>query len=389
MLRNGGPELVAQPILDLGTGEVSGYEALSRFPFPPYSRPEDWFSAAMRSGLGPILEARAIAAALDLGRSRPSGTTLSVNVSPTVLDTRELEQVLPKDLSGLQFEVTEHELSGDADTFLATLGRLRDRGAQIAVDDVGEGYAGLKRLMRIRPDVLKLDRALVHGVSAEPQKAALLEAVVFYAARTGARVCAEGVETIEDLVTIAELDVAMAQGWVVGHPSPDFAAASASATALCASNRLCEVTDAREPRAGHAIDVAGLLHQLSHATNMSTVDTVISSAGGLVGCTVVRVRLIGDLLLDRGPTTERVLSEHILGQVLAATAQRGTREHRVLTSAGCDSLLMLPLVSAGSTLGVLECLRPNVRPWSHAEVRTARTIAAAIGPVVDNVTRPL
>jgi EAL domain-containing protein (putative c-di-GMP-specific phosphodiesterase class I) len=95
---------------------------------------------------------------------------------------------LPDDLGGFQVEITENELVPDAGRFRAALEQLRERGAQIAVDDVGEGYAGLQRVMSIRPDVLKLDRSLVSAVDSRPDLAALLEAVVRFAGRVGAQV---------------------------------------------------------------------------------------------------------------------------------------------------------------------------------------------------------
>src|SRR5215216_3070081 len=160
LLRHGAPEILAQPILDLTLGEVTGYEALARFPQQPVGVPQDWFVAAHRGGLGAALEARAIARALELGADRPAGTVLSVNVSPSVLETAAFQAVLPGDLTGLQIEITEHELADDSTVLVESLEKLRRRGAQIAVDDVGEGYAGLKRMIGIRPDVLKVDRAI-------------------------------------------------------------------------------------------------------------------------------------------------------------------------------------------------------------------------------------
>jgi EAL domain-containing protein (putative c-di-GMP-specific phosphodiesterase class I) len=402
LLRSSAPEVVAQPILDLSAGEVTGYEALARFPEPAAAEPQAWFDAAHRSGLGPDLEARAIAQALELGGSRPAGTILSVNVSPSVLDTAVLEAVLPKDLSGLQFEITEHELADDAGALVASLDRLRRRGAQIAVDDVGEGYAGLKRVMRVRPEVLKIDRAIVAGVSSEPAKAALLEAVVHYAARTGAQVCAEGLETIEDLATVADLDVALAQGWVVGRPAGEFYAASTEARTTLAAAHAGGLRG-NEPAEGDPRDVVQLLNSLAHASDLAEAIRRIKDAASLLGCEQVRLAVLdsdgtrlaipvngrsgnGDTrpLVD-SPTARLVLAERVIGQVLASTAGPDDGDGRLLAANGCRSLLLLPLVSAGRTVGVLECFRVEERPWSRAQLRTARTVAAAVGPVADNL----
>ena len=153
-----------------------------------------------------------------------------------MLSSRELHDVLPFDLSGLQFEITEKEVVEDGDQFQMVLKALRDRGARVAVDDVGEGYAGLQRVLALSPDVIKLDRSLVTGVESEPVKAALVEAIVRYAGKVGAEVCAEGVENLDDLYVLADLDVAEAQGWVIGMPSPTFEPASEAASLTCQSS---------------------------------------------------------------------------------------------------------------------------------------------------------
>ena len=80
---------------------------------------------------------------------------------------------------------------------------LRARGARIALDDAGNGYAGLQQIIRIAPDILKLDRSLVDGVHDDPHRFALLEALISFASTTRAAVCAEGVETLEDLAVLA------------------------------------------------------------------------------------------------------------------------------------------------------------------------------------------
>jgi len=97
---------------------------------------------------------------------------------------------------------------------------LRERGALIAVDDAGSAYAGLHRVMRMRPDIIKLDRPLVSDISTRADKAALVEALVGFAHRTGAAVCAEGIEQLDDLGALADLDVHYGQGYAIARPSP-------------------------------------------------------------------------------------------------------------------------------------------------------------------------
>lgn len=210
---------VFQPLLDLHTGVVAGYEALARFPNSGSARtPDLWVAEAHRCGLGPDLEAQAVRAAFSI--ERPDEAFLSVNLSPSVAGSRQVLDALPEDLTGVVLELTEHEaLSGEGDGLDATLADLRARGARIAVDDAGAGYAGLQHVMRLRPDIVKLDRALVTGVAGDPARAALIECFVTFARRTNAQVCAEGIENAEDLRTLAALGVDYAQGYLLARPA--------------------------------------------------------------------------------------------------------------------------------------------------------------------------
>ncbi|GLY30216.1 EAL domain-containing protein [Kineosporia sp. NBRC 101731] len=229
VLSDGGPKIVYQPQLSLSRMTVEGYEALARFPGSPIRGTEDWFSRARELGLGTALESAAVASALARRHERPAGTTIAVNVSPTVLTSPSFVAVLPADLTGIEIELTEHEWSPGTDVLRRRLDQLRERGARVAIDDVGTAHSGLRRVMDLVPDKLKLDRALVQGVADNPSKAALIRAVVDLAEQIGATVCAEGVENLDDLEAVAALDVASAQGWAVGLPQPEFRAAEPDA----------------------------------------------------------------------------------------------------------------------------------------------------------------
>ena len=207
-----------QPIVDLGSGEIAGYEALARFPDDPDSRPPNaWFAQAHRCGLGVQLEARAVAAALAARVDAPPGH-LSINLSPAALRADELRHQLPADLRGVVVEITEHELVADGERLHATLEQLRARGARVAVDDAGAGYAGLRQLMILRPDLIKLDRGLIEDVAVDEAKQALVECFVRFAERTDARVCAEGIESLDDLSVLARIGVAYGQGYAIARP---------------------------------------------------------------------------------------------------------------------------------------------------------------------------
>ena len=167
----GAIRIVTQPILDLVDGRIAGYEALSRFDRRIGWSPQHWFQCAQRCGLGARLEAAAIDAALSVP-FRPPATVLTVNVSPSTLGTRALGEVLPGDLSGLMFELTENEpISGDP-SLPATIRNYRRRGARFALDDVGAGHARLADVRLVEPELIKLDRSLIAGLELDPVRAA-------------------------------------------------------------------------------------------------------------------------------------------------------------------------------------------------------------------------
>ena len=217
-------------MLELATGRVCGYEALARIDGEPVRRPDQWFAQAHRAGLGAELEALALRSALAVP-GRPDGTFLALNVSPGALLAPPVADALPDDLSGYVIELTEHELFTAEGSLEDSLAELRARGARVALDDAGAGYAGLQQLIRVAPDILKIDRSLVHGAHNDASRYALLEALVAFAGSTGAAVCGEGVEDLADLRALASLDATYAQGYALARPagpwtalSPDIAA---------------------------------------------------------------------------------------------------------------------------------------------------------------------
>jgi diguanylate cyclase (GGDEF)-like protein len=223
---------VYQPIVSLASGEPVGYEALARFDGKPGLPPSWWFSQAHRFGLGASLEADTVRLALS-APDRPEGTFLSVNLSPSALGSAEVREQLPADLSGIVVEITEEERVLDVDALHQHLDPLRARGARIAVDDAGEGYAGLQQVMRMRADVIKLDRALIAEVHADPAKIALVGSLVHFARSTGASICAEGIETLDELRVLIHLGVATGQGWALARPGEPWPRVNTEAARIC------------------------------------------------------------------------------------------------------------------------------------------------------------
>ena len=213
---------VFQPIVDLATGRVAGYEGLSRFPAADGRRPDEWFDLARRCGLGPLLQALALRRLVEVP-GRPNRTWLSLNLDAGALATDAVQGALPEDLSGIVIEITEQELPPDDEALQRILAELRERGAKIALDDAGAGYAGLQHVVRIRPEIIKLDRSLVRGVDSDAERLALIESFAAFSARTGALLCAEGIETDEELAVLVDARVNLGQGYRLGRPGPPWA----------------------------------------------------------------------------------------------------------------------------------------------------------------------
>lgn len=229
-----------QPIVSLQEALVVGYEALARFAGPPGLTPDRWFTAADRLGYGAELEALMVRRCLDLRSSLPADCFLAVNVSPHLLARPALRDLLlgAGDLRPLVVELTEHRAVGDVTDLAELCVELRRRGALVALDDAGSGYSGLQQIAQLRPQLVKLDRALVADADRSPVKLALAEVLGELAGRIDAWLLAEGLETWDELDAFLRLRVPLGQGYLLGRPAPPWA-------------RLDEAT-ARRLRAGAA-----------------------------------------------------------------------------------------------------------------------------------------
>ncbi|MDP9401762.1 MAG: EAL domain-containing protein [Actinomycetota bacterium] len=219
VLAAGQPDVVFQPIVDLASGDPLGYEALARFAVDPYRPPNVWMTEAAAVELGVELELQAIANALAVADGLPADRYLSLNASPSVVVTGRLVGVLVRCERPIIVEVTEHEEARGVDLSPA-LGELRATGHRIALDDAGAGYAGLTRLLELRPDVVKLDRAIIAGIDTDPVRQAMVTAGVAFVAGVGSSLVAEGVETACEAATLRALGVRVAQGYLFGRPAP-------------------------------------------------------------------------------------------------------------------------------------------------------------------------
>ena len=208
-----------QPIVALADGKLLGVECLARFPDAALRGPDKWFDEAAEIGRGTELELLAIRCALETRAALPATAYLSINASPETILSGELEALLAgTDRQRLVLEVTEHQQVGDFTGLRGALQRLSSQ-ARIAIDDVGAGYAGLRHLVDLGPDLLKLDMSLTRDIHRDPARRALVGAMVSFAREIGAKLVAEGVECSEEQAVLIDLGVDYGQGYFFGRPA--------------------------------------------------------------------------------------------------------------------------------------------------------------------------
>ena len=219
-----------QPVVHLATGNVYGYEALVRAQ-----------QNEQLIGAWPLLQAAAAhgqARAFDAQARRTAirqvypqlgtGQQLFINFAPGVVYNPDIClqttfaacREVGADFSRLVFEVTESETFPDLKLLRSILKRYQQEGAQVALDDLGAGHTSLSYLMELRPDIVKLDRALISGLHEGDRRVPLVTALIGYAHDLGIRIVAEGIETHDELALMIALGADYAQGYFLGRPAP-------------------------------------------------------------------------------------------------------------------------------------------------------------------------
>jgi PAS domain S-box-containing protein len=207
---------VFQPIVELESRAVIGYEALTRF--DDGTPPDRLFTEAERVGLGRELELATMDAALAAADALPADRWVSLNLSPDViLDAPMLAVMRQVGERQLVVELTERSAIEDYPAVRAALERFGE-GVSLAVDDAGAGFASLRHIIELRPQFVKLDMRLVRGVDADTARQALIAGMVFFSAQVGCTLVAEGIETEDERRTLRRLGVNFGQGFLLGRP---------------------------------------------------------------------------------------------------------------------------------------------------------------------------
>ncbi len=220
---------VYQPIVDLSTGRVVGFEGLSRpEPDSGFTDPATMFAAAESVGRTVELDLTCLHAVVAGAHAMPANQLLTINISPRTLEAPHFStDALLAILARYSFrperivvELTEREKVEDNSRLQSVLAALKRAGVRIAADDVGAGNAGLRLLSQFRFDIVKIDLSLVQEGAERESSLAVLRSLNELAARWGASVIAEGIETAGQLRTVRELGITAGQGYLLARPLP-------------------------------------------------------------------------------------------------------------------------------------------------------------------------
>jgi diguanylate cyclase (GGDEF)-like protein len=221
---------VFQPIVDVQTGAVVGFEGLSRpGPQTAFDDAASMFSLAEASGRTADLDWVCIRSIVAGASKLEAGQTLSLNLSPMTIEAPEFQ---PQPLLGLLaragispdriiLEITERQGIEQLDTLRTKLGACRSAGFRIAIDDVGAGNSGLRLLSQIHFDIVKIDLSLVQAGAQREASLELVRSLAELATRWGAYAVAEGVETAAQLHMVRSIGLGHAQGYLLGRPTTE------------------------------------------------------------------------------------------------------------------------------------------------------------------------
>lgn len=214
-------DIAYQPVRALESGTVVGFEALARFSDGQTMSPDQLFLEASDANLGFELELAVVRKALCSLPQLPPSVYLAVNVSPQTAAAPEIARLCSRHAADrIVLEITEHSSIDDYALLGSRARALRDMGVHLAIDDAGAGFASLRHVLRLEPDLIKLDKSITRNIDTRVRHQSLAAALLTFAAGTSAAIIAEGIETPEELATLKRLGVPYGQGYFLGRPGP-------------------------------------------------------------------------------------------------------------------------------------------------------------------------
>lgn len=215
-----------QPLIDLETRKIAGFEALARWRSPTHGllEPESFIEQAEATGLIGPLTFSVMEQALWEAKNWPAHLKIAVNISPVQFREASLAQEILKVLVStgfparrLELEITESALLEDRSQALATIQSLKAVGVSISLDDFGTGYASLAQLDTLPVDRIKIDRTFITRFVKSERTAAIVDTIATLGHRLNVPLTAEGVESEQIRMELASLGCSEAQGWLYGR----------------------------------------------------------------------------------------------------------------------------------------------------------------------------
>jgi diguanylate cyclase (GGDEF)-like protein len=435
LLGDGKLATALQPIVRLRDRSVAGYEALTRFtPRLVFSSPDELFAAASLLRMESAVDLACLRAAL---REAPSLGSIDMFVNVligTLLNERQgvdaLEDSLHRaglDPSSIVLEFSERDPVPNLSRLQRIAAQLRSRGYRIAVDDAGAGHASMQVIAELRPEFIKVDRALIHEIDAHRARRGLVVSLLSFSGHIGARLIAEGIETQRELDTLLSLGVQYGQGWLLGRPVMTRAVAGVSDDTVVdpgwfTRNRVWrqrssgplplpvpeglpvgDVPDAGEPPGAVAEGSSDLAEALSEAALALQSEHDPLRILGVMAAQMGRVVPVAEMtiyiadhetqrfvpVLATGPDREAMLAESfsletgITGWAFAQGTPENVpdtwahpRARQVPgTAVVQESLLLVPLIAGKQKLGIINLYRLGVARFTDAEVKAATLFA--------------
>jgi EAL domain-containing protein (putative c-di-GMP-specific phosphodiesterase class I) len=220
---------VFQPIVNLQSGEIFAYEALSRGPQDScLFRPDKLFTLAEKQNCLWRLDYLCRTQALLQAKNTLGDRKLFVNVDARVLYDKKFHQGSTAKLlkqcnlhsGSIVFEISEKSAITDYDSFRSVLENYQCQDYKIAIDDVGSGYSGLNLLAQVSPEFIKIDIGLIKNIDTDPIKKAIVKALADFSHTANIKTIAEGIERSEELKLLIELGINYGQGFYLGKPMP-------------------------------------------------------------------------------------------------------------------------------------------------------------------------
>lgn len=215
--------VVAQPILRLESKETIGYEFLSRSAIKGFEFPDDFFRAALEANMLVKVDYQCFRHCMQAAAGFPAQMQCHFNLYPSTMINLPVDTLLAligpsKQKKNYSIEISEQQLIGDPSYLVESVSALRRAGFSIAIDDLGFGRSCLESLILLEPDIVKIDKKCVTGVSHDEIPLKSLKRLIKMAKSLGAEVIAEGIETQQDFDLVKGLGVRYGQGYFLGKP---------------------------------------------------------------------------------------------------------------------------------------------------------------------------